>query len=78
MNKENIYLVLLLVVGIVVLSNLAMFALVRGSRHLPFDWFKRGDTFTQSFKGENSSLNELRQRVQGLAREEQAKAGQDE
>ncbi len=78
MNKENIYLVLLLVVGIVVLSNLAMFALVRGSRHMPFDWFKRGDTFTQSFKGENSSLNELRQRVQGLAREEQAKAGQDE
>jgi len=78
MNKENIYLVLLLVVGIVVLSNLAMFALVRGSRHLPFDWFKRSDTFTQSFKGEDSSLNELRQRVQGLAREERAKAGQDE
>ncbi len=78
MNKENVYIVLLLVVGIVVLSNLAMFALVRGSRHLPFDWFKRGDTFTQSFKGQDPSLNELRQRVQSLEREQRAKAGQDE
>ncbi len=72
MNKENVYLVILLVVGIVVLSNLAMFALVRGSRDLPFDWFRRGDTFSQSFKGEDTSLSELRQRVEDLVRGEKS------
>ncbi|GAB4504046.1 MAG: hypothetical protein Fur0043_10390 [Anaerolineales bacterium] len=72
MNKENVYLVILLVVGIVVLSNLFMFALVRGSRAFPFHWFRRGDTFTQPFKGEDASLNELRQRVEDLARGEKS------
>ena len=64
MNTDNVWIVVLLVLGIVVLSNLAMFALVRGSRGMNFDWFKnmRG-SINQPFKVEDDSLNELRQKV---------------
>jgi len=67
MNTDNVYIVVFLVIGIVVLSNLAMFAMVRGSRGMNFDWFKniRG-SFNQPFKKEDDSLDELRQRVGGL------------
>ena len=60
MNTDNVYIVVLLVIGIVVLSNLAMFALVRGSRDINIDWFKRS---SQPFKATNESLDELRKRV---------------
>lgn len=67
MNKDNVYLVILLVIGIVLLSNLAMFALVRGSKSMKFDWFKdTGNTFTQPFKKEGEELGELRKRVEGF------------
>jgi len=64
MNTDNVYIVVLLVIGIVLLSNLAMFAMVRGSRGMNFDWFKnmRG-SINQPFKKEDDSLDELRQRV---------------
>jgi len=64
MNTDNVWIVVLLVLGIVLLSNLAMFALVRGSRGMNFDWFKntRG-SINQPFKVEDDSLNELRQKV---------------
>lgn len=67
MNTDNVYIVVLLVIGIVVLSNLAMFAMVRGSRGMKFDWFKdmRG-SINQPFKKEDDSLEELRQRVGAL------------
>ena len=67
MNTDNVYIVVLLVIGIVVLSNLAMFAMVRGSRGMKFDWFKdmRG-SINQPFKKEDDSLDELRQRVGAL------------
>jgi hypothetical protein len=77
MNKENAYLVILLVVGIVVLSNLAMLAMVRGWREFPLDWFKRSGSFSQPFKSEDSSLDELRQRVEGLERKEREDSGPD-
>jgi len=77
MNRENVYLVILLVVGIVVLSNLAMFAMVRGSHDFPLDWFKRGGSFNQPFKNEDSSLGELRQRVENLKTKEREDAGPD-
>jgi hypothetical protein len=66
MNTDKVYLVILLVIGIVVLSNLAMFAMVRGSRSM--DWFKniRG-SMDQPFKAEDDSLDELRQRVGELS-----------
>ena len=67
MNTDNVGIVVLLVLGIVVLSNLAMFAMVRGSRSMNFDWFKnmRG-SINQPFKTEDDSLDELRQKVGDL------------
>lgn len=67
MNPENVPLVVLLVIGIVVVANLAMFAMVRGSRGMNFDWFKniRG-SIDQPFKKEGDSLDELRKKVEGL------------
>jgi hypothetical protein len=67
MNTDNVGIVVLLVLGIVVLSNLAMFAMVRGSRSMNFDWFKnmRG-SINQPFKTEDDSLDELRQKVGNL------------
>ena len=69
MNTDNVVLVVFLVIGIVVLANLAMFAMVRGSRGMNFDWFKniRG-SFDQPFKTEDDSLDELRQRVGELSK----------
>ena len=71
MNSDNVALVVLLVIGIVVLANLAMFAMVRGSRGMNFDWFKnmRG-SLNQPFKTEDDALNELRQRVDDLSGKE--------
>lgn len=67
MNTDNVVLVVLLVVGIVVLANLAMYAMVRGSRGMSFDWFKnmRG-SIDQPFKKEGDSLGELRKKVDEL------------
>ena len=64
MNTDKVLIVVLLVIGIVAFANLAMFAMVRSSRGLKFDWFKniRGSV-SQPFKSEDDSLNELRQRV---------------
>jgi hypothetical protein len=71
MNTDNVWIVVLLVIGIVVLSNLAMFAMVRGSRGMNFDWFKslRGSV-SQPFKPEDDSLNELRKRVGELSKQD--------
>lgn len=64
MNSDKVILVVLLVIGIVVFANLAMFVMVRGSRGLNFDWFKNIRTsIKQPFKSEDDSLDELRQRV---------------
>lgn len=68
MNTDNVTFVVLLLIGIVVLSNLAMFAMVRGSRGIKFDWFKnmRG-SINQPFKTEDDSLDELRKKVGELS-----------
>ena len=72
MNTDNVALVVLLVIGIVVLANLAMFAMVRGSRGMNFDWFKnmRG-SINQPFKTEDDSLDELHRRVGELSGQDQ-------
>jgi hypothetical protein len=72
MNTDNVGIVVLLVLGIVVLSNLAMFAMVRGSRGINSDWFKnmRG-SINQPFKTEDDSLDELRQKVGELSKQEE-------
>jgi hypothetical protein len=68
MNTDNVGIVILLVIGIVILSNLVMFAMVRGSRGMNFDWFKniRG-AIDQPFKTEDDSMSELHQRVGELS-----------
>lgn len=63
MNTDKVYIVVLLVLGIVLFSNLAMFAFVRGSKSVKFDWFKTSNTFTQPFKMADEKLNELRKKV---------------
>lgn len=67
MNSDNILIVVGLVIGIVVLANLAMFAMVRGSRGMNIDWFKnmRG-SFNQPFQKEDESLDELHRKVEEL------------
>lgn len=63
----NIYLVVLLIIAIVVLSNALMFTMVRGSRDVKLDWLNNTKKdLGQSFQHENSELNELRQRVKEL------------
>ena len=72
MNTDNVYIVILLVLGIVVFANLFMFALVRGSKGMKFDWFKdTGNTLSQPFKKANDELDELRQRVGTLSEHEE-------
>ena len=69
MNTDNVGIVVLLVIGIVVLANLAMFAMVRGSRGTNFDWFKNmRRSFDQPFKKEDDSLDELHKRVEELSK----------
>jgi len=66
--NDKVAFVILLAIGIVVLSNLAMFAMVRGSRGMKFDWFKNTDnTFSQPFKKTDDELGELRRRVGELS-----------
>lgn len=76
MNTDNVALVIFLVIGIVVLANLAMFAMVRGSRGLKFDWFKnmRG-SIDQPFKTEDDSLSELRRRVDEISEKDNDEEG---
>lgn len=71
MNQDNVLIVILLVIGIVVLSNVVMFAAVRGSRGLHFDWLKNIRTsFRQPFKTGDDAMDELHQRVSGLKKPE--------
>ncbi len=76
MNTDNVVLVVLLVFGIVLMANLAMFAMVRGSRGMKFDWFKdvRG-SFGQPFKKEDDSLEELHKKVEELSKKGDAEKG---
>ena len=63
----NIYLVVLLILAIIIFSNLVMFAAVRGSRGMKFNWLdttKEG--LSQPFKKGDNELTELRQRVKDL------------
>lgn len=73
MNNDRVYLVILLVVAIVVLSNLLMFAMVRGARHVRLDWFRNArDALGRPFGREDDSLDELRERVAGLSSQKDA------
>ena len=63
----NIYLVILLIIAIIVLSNALMFAMVRGSRSTKFDWLNTTKAgLSKPFQKEDDQLSELRQRIQEL------------
>lgn len=65
----NIYLVILLIVAIVLLSNLAMFSMVRGSRGMKVNWLNTTkEGISKPFQKEDDQLNDLRQRVEKLTR----------
>jgi len=67
MNTDNVLLVILLAIGIVVLSNLVMLALVRNSRNVNIGWLKKsGNVFLQPFKESDNEIEELRKRVEEL------------
>jgi len=70
MNTDNVFIVILLVLGIVILSNLAMFLMVRGLRGMKFDWLKNARGFTQSLSAQDDSVLELRERVESLEKGE--------
>ncbi len=70
----NIYLVVLLILAIVIFSNLLMFAAVRGSRGMKFNWLNSTkDDLVQPFLKEEGQLNELRQRVDDLTQDDDDK-----
>jgi len=70
MNTDNVFIVILLVLGIVILSNLAMFLMVRGMRGMKFDWLKNARGFTQSLSAQDDSVLELRERIESLEKGE--------
>jgi hypothetical protein len=71
MNTDNVGLVIVLVLGIVILSNLVMFVMVRGSRIVKFDWLKHiREDLNKPLKSTDRSLEELRQRVQQIKEDE--------
>jgi len=78
MNTDNVTIVILLVLGIVVISNLAMFAMVRGSKGFKFDWLKNARGFSGSLSAGDDSLSELRQRVDGLEKGKEEKEEEEE
>ncbi len=70
----NIYLVVLIIIAIIIFSNLFMFAAVRGSRGMKFDWLNTTKAdISQPFAKENNQLNELRQRVEDLSEQSNSK-----
>jgi hypothetical protein len=76
MNSDKVAIVILLVVGIVVLSNIMMFAMVRGMRGMNFKWLSRSrETLSQPFQKEDDSLDELRRAVGGLSDPTQGEEG---
>ena len=65
----NIYLIILIIIAIVVFANLAMFASVRSSRGMKFNWLNTTKSgLSHPFKREDDQLSELRRRVEDLAK----------
>jgi hypothetical protein len=66
-HPENIYLVLCILGIILVGSNLLMYAFVRGSRTMNFDWFRNfGKTARQPWAKEDQGLDELAKEAEKL------------
>ena len=69
-NPDNIYLVICILGAILIGSNLLMYAVVRGSRGMNFDWFKEfGKTARQPWSREDDGLKELSKRADKIRKE---------
>ena len=72
MNTDRVWIVIVLLVGIVGLSNLMMFLAVRGMRggDGAGDWKRMLGAFRSPFKQEDNQLDELRRRVDRLPKDD--------
>ena len=71
-NPDNIYLVICILGVILIGSNLLMYAVVRGSRGMNFNWFKEfGRTARQPWSKEDDSLKELAEQADKIRSESQ-------
>ena len=69
-NPDNIYLVICILGAILIGSNLLMYAVVRGSRGMNFDWFKEfGKTARQPWSREDDGLKELSKQADKIRKE---------
>ena len=73
-NPDNIYLVICILGAILVGSNLMMYAVVRGSRGMNFNWFKDfGKTARQPWSKEDEGLKELAKQADKLRSDQNGK-----
>jgi hypothetical protein len=70
MNPEKIWIVLLLLVVILVLSNALMFAVVRGWGRGDMNFFKKTGTGGELFKGDKDAI-ELSERMRKLRQKDE-------
>lgn len=64
----NIYLVVLLIIAVVLISNLATFGLVRKSRGMKINWLTiTKDGISKPFQKEDDQLSELHQQIENLS-----------
>jgi hypothetical protein len=77
-NPDNIYLVICILGAILVGSNLMMYAVVRGSRGMNFNWFKDfGKTARQPWSKEDDGLKELAKHADKIRSEHEWKENED-
>lgn len=70
MHTDKIWIVLLILVAVLVLSNLLMLAAARGMRGWGGNLFKNFGDASQPWKKEDEGLRELSQRVRDLKAKE--------
>ncbi len=73
-NPDNIYLVLCILAVILIGSNVLMYAVVRGSRGMNFDWFRHfGKNTRQPWAREDEGLKELAKHADKIRSEQSPK-----
>ena len=78
-NPDNIYLVICILGAILIGSNLLMYAVVRGSRGMNFDWFKEfGRTASQPWSKEDDGLKELSKQADKIRSEKKGDENPEE
>ena len=71
MNPDRAWIAFLLVIVIVVISNALMFAIARGTKGINLSgWKDAWDITRRTYSGDRDGLDELRQRVHSLRKDE--------